>query len=276
MAIADKFVAYLAEKGYDPRSSRHSDFLSEIIVHDLAANCPLIAQRAASGRIVARLRHHQQIGQDDWVIDIAIGTCAGSPIPPPDLAVIRIGPPVIIQIAIELKGVITEHGKARRNRLRDFGAFHGHGHTYDPRTIVAAFLVINSSDLFYSPLNLRKANRSELNTHTNSRRDARRLATESINLFRTIHLRHSETDGPGLEALGVIVIEHDNLNCYPDPLKYAHLGKPTRIAPQPPSLSVGDPLSYESMIQRICAHYTQRFGGPALNRSPGGEDEAHS
>ncbi len=263
MAIADDFATYLAEKGYDPRSSRHSNFLSEIIVSDLVNNCPLIAERSASGEIVASLRHHQQIGQDDWVIDIAIGTCAGVPVPPGTtslaLGLIRMAPPVIIQIAIELKSVITEHGKARRNRLRDFGAFHGHGHTYAPRTVVAAFLVINSSDIFYSPLNLGKINRSELNSHVSNRRSARQLAKKSIDLFRTIHLRHSETDGPGLEALGVIVIEHDNLNYHPDPEKYRHLRKPTHVAPTPPSLSVGDPLSYESMIQRICAHYTHRF-----------------
>jgi hypothetical protein len=261
MAIADEFAAYLSDTGYDPRSSRHSDFLSEIIVRDLVGSCPLIAERAASGRIVARLRHHQQIGQDDWVIDIAIGTCAGAPTPPSDPGSIRMSSPIIIQIAIELKSVLTEHGKARRNRLRDFGAFHGHGHTYDPRTVVAALLVINSSDLFYSPLNRGKTSRAELNNHTTSRRTARQLATESINLFRSLHLRHSEMDGPGLEALGVIVVEHDNLNVYPDPSKYGHLRKPTRVAPAPPSLVVGDPLSYESMIQRICAHYTRRFDG---------------
>src|SRR4029077_16290470 len=97
MAIADEFAAYLAAKGYDPRSSRHSDFLSEIIVSDLVTNCPLVAERAALGQIVANLRHHQQIGQDDWVIDIAIGTCAGTPVPPDGL--ITMAPPVIIQIA---------------------------------------------------------------------------------------------------------------------------------------------------------------------------------
>ena len=90
MAIADAFAAYLAAKGYDPRSSRHSDFLSEIIVRDLVTNCPLITERATRGQIVAKLRHHQQIGQDDWVIDIAIGTCAGQPMPPEDrLALLR-------------------------------------------------------------------------------------------------------------------------------------------------------------------------------------------
>jgi hypothetical protein len=119
---------------------------------------------------------------------------------------------------------------------------------------------MNSSDLFYSPLNLGKVNRPEWNTHTGARRSARQLVTESINLFRSIHLRRSESDGPGLEALGVIVIEHDNFNLYPDRLKYAELRKPTCVAPTPPSLAVGDPLSYESMIQRICAHYTERFG----------------
>jgi hypothetical protein len=263
MPIADEFVVYLSERGYDPRSSRHSDFLSEIVVRDLVHTCPLIAQRAARGRIVASLRHHQQVGQNDWVIDIAIGTCAGVPVRPSGSDPIKMSSPVIIQIAIELKSVLTAHGKARRNRLREFGAFHGHGHNYSPRTVVAALLVINSSDLFYSPLNLGKTNRPELNTHTTSRRGARQLVTESINLFRSLNLRHAEADGPGLEALGVIVVEHDNLNFYPDPQKYAHLRKPTRVAPAPPSLPVGDPLSYESMIQRICDHYTQRFGAAA-------------
>jgi hypothetical protein len=263
VGIADQFAGYLAEKGYDPRSSRHSDFLSQIVIHDLVHSCPLIATRAASGRLVASLRHHQQVGQDDWVIDIAMGTCAGVPLPPPQATarqdLIAMASPVIIQIAIELKGVMTEHGKARRNRLREFTAFHSHGHTYDPRTVVGAFLVVNSIDYFYSPLNLDKQKRSEINTHTKKRRTARELAKDSIDLFRTIHLRHSETDGPGLEAIGVIVIEHDNINYHPDPTKYVHLHKPTQVAPAPPGLPVRDPLSYESMIQRICAHYTHRF-----------------
>lgn len=265
MPIANEFASYLATRGYDPRSSRHSDFLSAIILRDLITDCPLIATRAASGQIVAKLRHTQMVAGDDWVIDIAIGTCAGAPMPPPVGTTITLAQPVIIQIAIELKGVLTEHGKARRNRLRDFAAFHGHGHTYDPRTIVAAFLVVNSADCFYSPLNFGKdqlpgrARRPEINKHTNPTRGARQLAKESIDLFRTIHLRHSPSDQSGLEALGVIVIEHDNINQYPDPTKYRAMQKPTQVAPTPPSLQPGDPLSYDSMIQRICNAYGQRF-----------------
>jgi hypothetical protein len=259
MSIANEFSAYLRENGHDPRSSRHSDFLSWLIIRDLVKACPLIARRAASGELVGRLRHHQQVGHDDWVIDIAIGTCAGTPVPPVGGAIITNAPPVIIQIAIELKGIITEHGKARRNRLRDFLAFHGHAHTYDPRTVATAFLVVNSAECFYSPLNFGKANRSEITLHGNTKATARQVAKDCVDLFRGIHLRHSERDGPGLEGLGIIVIEHDNIAIHPQPEKYAELSRPSQVAPTPPSLAAGDPLHYESMIQRTCSHYTQRF-----------------
>ena len=74
MAIDNDFARYLAEKGYHPRSDAHSNFLSEIIIHDLISACPRMAERAARGELVVKLRHHHQVGYDDWVIDIAFGT----------------------------------------------------------------------------------------------------------------------------------------------------------------------------------------------------------
>jgi len=49
-------------------------------------------------------------------------------------------------VAIELKSIFTEHGKARRNRLRDFSAFHNYAHSYGPKTIAWAFLLINAAE----------------------------------------------------------------------------------------------------------------------------------
>ena len=187
MAIADEFVQYLREKGYHPRSSRHSDFLSFIIIRELIERCPAIKTKAERGEIVAQLHHHQMVGTDDWQIDVAIGTCAGHPRPPSSFVqpsgaglsgerlAITFAPPVIIQIAIELKGVMTEHGKARRNRLRDFGAFLGHAQRYDPKTVVAAFLAVNSADSFYSPLNLGKMTRSEITRHGGKNQSGRQV-----------------------------------------------------------------------------------------------------
>src|SRR5437899_2083845 len=116
-------AALLSTSGYHPRSSAQSDFQSRIIIQDLVAWCPLLRQRSARGEIVANLRHHQQVGHADWVIDVAIGTCSSAPVPPKGV-LITFAAPVLIQIAIELKSIWTEHKKARWNRLRDFNSFH--------------------------------------------------------------------------------------------------------------------------------------------------------
>jgi hypothetical protein len=250
-----ELVAHVAAEGYHPRSSRCSDFQSRLIVRDLVTHCPKIAQGAASGRLVANLRHHQQVGHSDWVIDIAIGTCAGAPVAPAVGQHIRSSPPVIIQVAIELKSIWTEHGKARLNRLRDFNSFHAYAHQYGRDTVTAGFLVVNSAERFWSPL--RK--NDDITVHGNKRRTAREFAKETIDKFRSIHLRNASSDIPGMEAVGVVVIEHDNISVNPDASTYARLHKPTRVAPVPPSPAVGDPLHYETMIQRICNAYTERF-----------------
>ncbi|HVU20079.1 MAG TPA: hypothetical protein VHE09_05060 [Rhizomicrobium sp.] len=254
MRIEEDIVADLASSGYHPRTSRHSDRQSYAIVEDLLDSCPILRDRARDGEIVAKLRHHQQVGHDDWVIDLAIGTCAGNP-EPPQGARIGFTEPALIQIAIELKSIYTEHGKARRNRLRDFNAFHGYAHQYNPRTIAAAFLVVNAARYFYSPL--RKPD--DITEHGGRTHNTTKLATDCVDLFRTIHLRNSPADQPGLEAIGVVVIEHDNLAVHPEPNGVADRHSQTRIAPAPPSLRVGDPLHYQTMIQRICVEYNARF-----------------
>lgn len=254
----------MIEHGYHPRSSRHSDFLSLIIIRDLIESCPAIMTKAARGEIVAQLHHHQMVGTDDWQIDIAIGTCSGRPVPLVLAAAaqpaITFAPPVIVQIAVELKGVMTEHGKARRNRLRDFGAFIGHAHRYDPKTVVAAFLAVNGADWFYSQLNFGKTSRPELTRHGGKSKTGHQVAKEVVDLYRSIYLRHSPEDRGGLDAIGVIAVEHDNIAAYPDSAKYVATHRPTIAAPIPPAPAPGDPLHYEAMLQRICNAYTARFG----------------
>lgn len=255
MAIEIELVTHLQQGGYHPRSSKHSDFQSLIIIRDLVAQCDLIGRRAAKGELVAKLRHHQQVGHADWVIDIAIGTCAGAPKPPPIGTPITMAAPVIIQIAVELKSIWTEHGKARLNRLRDFNSFHGYAHQYAQDTVAAAYLVVNSASHFWSPL----LPAAKITTHGGKKRTARQLAQATVDKFRSIHLRNSSADVPGMEAIGVTVVEHDNLTINPNASQHASLHRPTAVAPIPPSLRLGDPLHYETMIQRICNAYTQRF-----------------
>lgn len=255
MSIDNAFIQHLKSLGYHPRSSKHSDFLSEVIIADMIKSCPPMKNRAQSGELVVKLRHKQQVGYDEWVIDIAFGTCAGKPVPPETGKAITFTAPAIIQMAVELKSIFTEHLKARKNRLRDFNAFHGYAHTYNPQTVAGAFLAVNSSEYFYSPLR----RPDDITRHGKSLAAARKMAKNAIDIFRSIPLRNSAADSPGLEAIGVIAVEHDNLRLHPQQENYASLHRPTQIAPIPPSLPIGDPMHYQSMIQRLCTQYTQRF-----------------
>jgi hypothetical protein len=256
MPFEDDLVAHFAAGGYHPRTSRHSDFQSELIIRDLIAGCPLLRKRATSGEVVAQLRHHQQVGHADWVIDIAIGSCAGTASAPAKDSPIKLAPPVVIQIAIELKSIWTEHGKARKNRLRDFNSFHGYAHQYDPKTVAAAFLLVNAAERFYSPL--REVD--DVTVHGSTRVPARQVAKNAVDIFRSIPLRNSSTDSQGMEAIGVVVLEHDNLMVHPKTADFKDIHRPTRIAPAPPNPKLGDPLHYQSMLQRICNAYSDRFG----------------
>lgn len=255
MSFEAELVANFAAAGYHPRSSKHSDFQSILIIRHLLTQCDALRRKAATGEIVAQLRHHQQVGHADWVIDIAIGTASGLPMPPVG-ELIRFAPPIIIQVAIELKSILTEHGKARKNRLRDFNSFHGYAHQYNPKTVAGAFLVVNSSTLFYSPL--RKED--DITSHGNKKANARQVAKDAVDIFRSIHLRNSAADTAGLEALGAVVVEHDNLMFHPKKGDHSHRHSPTALAPAPPNPRPGDPLHYQSMLQRLCVSYTDRFG----------------
>lgn len=143
----------------------------------------------------------------------------------------------------------------RRNRLRDFNAFHGYAHSYAPKTIAGAFLVVNAAEYFYSPLR-----KPEDVTHHGGRKvSARDVAAESVKLFRTILLRNSAQDPPGLEAIAVLVIEHDNLAIHPDREAHKAKHRPTRVLHAAPAPQVGDPMHYQTFIQRICSQFVARF-----------------
>jgi hypothetical protein len=114
---------------------------------------------------------------------------------------------------------------------------------------------VNCAELFWSPLR----EPDDVTRHGTKSKSARQLAKETVDLFRSIHLRSSPEDVPGLEALGVVVVDHDNLQLQPMGASHDKAHKPSSIAPSPPNPQVGDPLNYETMIQRICAGYTQRF-----------------
>jgi hypothetical protein len=112
-------------------------------------------------------------------------------------------------------------------------------HRYDQNTIVAAITVINIAESFRSPL------RDEVTRH----KYPSELVAAAIALLRTLPLRSHPSNGPGLEAQAVIVIDYDN--SARKLVSRIHTGPP---APQP-----GDPLHWESFVRRLCDLYVQRW-----------------
>lgn len=202
--------------------------------------CPKIAEDAAAGTLVYDIQRKIIVAGSEWNIDLVLG-------PPPTGGVrdvsargIQKMPPATIRIAIEAKTIMTEHGKARRNRQRDLDSFHQFVHRYDSETVAAGLTVVNIAERFKSPLRLDES------VH----RNIRALVQETMNLLRSLPQRSTRGENAGLEANAAILVNHDNIKLAGSMLVT------TSPAPQ-----VGDPLHYDSFLRRICDGYTQRWSG---------------
>jgi len=236
-----RIAAYLEAHGYHPRSSAHGDALCRFVLDDLMSYCVSFRESAEAGRIVYDLNYNVGAGgQMSWNIDLVVG--------PPKTPVfgqslkIRRGEPSEIWIALDAKSVMTEHGKARRNRQRDLNSLHDVLHRRDPGTIVAGLVVVNIAPRFRSPLRI-----GEPTVH----RNIERLVKETIQMYADLPQR-SRVDQQGLDAVGVIVVNHTNVK-----------GDGTVLATQPPAPVEGEPLNYRVFLRSVCEAFGSRFGKTA-------------
>jgi hypothetical protein len=246
-----QLIQHLSLAGYHPRSDAHSNAICKGFLDDLLDNCDVIRAKGNSGQLVAQINHTVIHGHERWNIDLAIGPPSEVIEPTPDERM-RYASPVVVEIAVEAKGVMTEHGKARHNRLRDFQAFHGHAHRYNSRVIAVGIVVVNISEHFWSPTR----GTGDITIH----RNIARLGRETVELYRNVPLRNLATDGPGLEAQCVIVVDHDNVAHNPAPPPGVPLSVPSRLVTGAPSPGPGDPLAYSAAVHRVCTAYGDRWG----------------
>jgi len=238
MAAPAQFVEHLREHGYHPRSNAHGKALCEFVLKDLLVSCPKIADDARRGRLVYDVNRKIIVGSSEWNIDLVLGPPPSGFTHDPATSAIFRSPPATIRIAIEAKTIMTEHGKARRNRQRDLDSFHQFVHRYDPDAIAAGLTVVNIAKRFKSPL------RPEVSIH----RNIEALVQETMGLLRSLPTRSAPGEGPGLEANGAILVDHDNVNF-----------KKTHLVTNAPAPKVGDPLHYDTFLRRMCDRYTQRW-----------------
>lgn len=238
MPLPNSFLAHLRGAPYHPRSPKHGDALAEAIVTDLLATCKPLAARAADGETVWETNFNLTYGSATWNTDLVIGKPPpGTPVPEGEP--IRRTAPSFVQIAIEIKGVMTEHRKAVKNRKRDLESHHQHVHSYNASTIAGGVMVLNIADQFKSPL--RAAD--DITVH----KDPTALIEHCLAETRAISVAGGPT-GSGLDAKCALVICDDNMDL-----------AATRYHEGPPAPQIGDPMHYDAFIQRLCSEWSSRF-----------------
>ena len=241
MPLPVTFLDHLRREGYHPRSNKHSNALGTAIAFDLVTSCEPLARRAAEGAVVYDLNFDLRVRTATWNVDLVLGRPASAQRPEGDLA-IRRARPSSIEIAIEIKSVMTEHRKAVKNRKRDLEAHHEHVHNYRQDAIAGGVFVVNRSRTFKSPLR-----GGQVTTHARHETAMFDLVGHCINELRNVAERN-DPSGYGLDAKLAIVASMDNV-ALPS----------TSYWERPPAPQVGDPLHYDSFLQRLCEQYRQRF-----------------
>jgi hypothetical protein len=238
-----KIAKFLAANQYHPRSSKHGDALCRFLLVDLLATCQVFSRAAERGDIVYRANFTiDPLSPDRWNADLVVGPPNQAPEPEaPRVETIAEGFPSEIWMAIDAKTIMTEHGKARRNRQRDLNSFQDILHRKNPRTIVGGLVVANIAGHFQSPLARREKG---VTVH----RNVERLVTEIVALMDGLPRASAHAAQTGLEALGVIVVSHSNVP-----------GELTELVEVPPAPAAGDPMSYSSFLRDLCDTFSARF-----------------
>jgi hypothetical protein len=238
-----RIVQYLNTNLYHPRSSKHGDALCEFLLEDLLATCDSFRRLAEQDRIVYRANCTiDPASFDRWNADLVIGPPTQAPEPDATrVGSIAKGDPSEIWLAIDAKTIMTEHGKARRNRQRDLNAFHDILHRKNSRTVVGGLLLVNMAEQFHTPLAKKKKGAT-------IHKGVVKLVSEIIELMGALP-RHDEQSGrAGLEGMGIIVVAHSNVP-----------GEQTRLIQEPPAPAENDPLSYRTFVRDLCSALSARY-----------------
>jgi hypothetical protein len=211
--------------------------MCQFLLRDLYHNCPTFKAMADNGRIVYRTNYTvNENTPSKWTIDLVVGPRASEPLL--HASNIAQGDFSEVWLAIDAKAIMTEHGKARRNRQRDLNSMADILHRMGTVPVTGAYVIINMASQFSSPL------RSATTQH----RNISRMVGETVLLLQEI-LKDDKTNRPGLDAIGVTVVDYTNLP-----------QSECTLVTEPPAPSTESPLRYENFLSRICSEFTERFG----------------
>lgn len=236
-AFADERIAqYLSRNQYHPRSDKHGKTLCRYFLEDLLFESPILTEAATKGKLVYCEDFTIGQGALRWTIDLVLGPSSHEKFLAPQKGIAK-DEIKEVWLAIDAKSVMTEHGKARRNRQRDLNSLATIVKHYYPQSVVCGLVLVNMSDRFISPL------RDNITYHKN----IEKLVKETIDIFNDIP-RAGVQSGAGIEGVGIIVVNHTN-----DPKDI------TTLVKKSPAPTENDPANYHTFLQIIRTVLEKRF-----------------
>jgi hypothetical protein len=148
--------------------------------------------------------------------------------------------PSEVWLVVDAKGVMTEHGKARRNRQRDVTALWTVMKAFMPNVVVGAIVPINIAARFWSPLR----GEGNVTEHVN----IERLVSDTLGVFRAVRL--TSRTGRGIDALGCFVVDFDNIGTK----------SRAKLVTSPPAPAPDDPIHYDNFVKDLASQLVERFG----------------
>ena len=237
----EQIVEWLAENGYHPRSPAHGSASCLYFIDDILHESELVREAARKGEIVSQEDYTVGEGDSKWNTDLVIGPPKG------DVQIEVSGDRAIVEaepeevwLAIDAKSVMTEHGKARRNRQRDINSFADIMHSHYPGAVTGGLLLINAAHRFKSPL------RDEGDITEHDRIDD--LVAETVDIFRDIDRAQGKVS-PNVDGVGCVVVEHTNLDDEHE----------TRLVTEPPAPQKGDIVQYQEFLEIILDVFEDRW-----------------
>jgi hypothetical protein len=210
-------------------------------IDDLLHESEVVREAAQKGEIVYQEDYTVGDGDSKWNTDLVIG-------PPKEDVQIEFGEdrsmieaePSEVWFAIDAKSVMTEHGKARRNRQRDINSFADIIHSHFPGAVTGGILLINFADRFRSPLR----DEGDITDHDR----INELVQETVDIFRDIERAQGEVS-PNVDGVGCVVVEHTNIDDDHE----------SRLVTDPPAPQPGDIVHYEEFVEIVAEAFAERW-----------------
>jgi hypothetical protein len=239
----ERIAAWLRENEYHPRSPKHGSASCLYLLDDLLYESEAFAEAAKDGELVYQEDYTVGEGPSRWNTDLVVGPPGGiddSEVSPDDDRPIAEAEPQRIWLAIDAKSVMTEHGKARRNRQRDINSFADIMHRHHPGAVSGGLLLVNTAKRFRSPLR----DEGDVTEHEN----IDRLVEQTIEIFEDIDRANGEIS-PNVDGVACVVVDHTNTDD----------GHETQLASEPPAPQLGTITNYREFLGILIGVLEDRF-----------------